>query len=59
MRVIVTKCPRIDTEIYRLTCKNIVILYALEAASSHRLLDVLQEGIPILAHFRSGFCKHH
>lgn len=50
---------RIDTEIYRLTCKDIVILYAFEAASSHRLLDVLQESIPILAHFRGGFCKHH
>lgn len=53
------ECPGIDTKIYHLTCKDIVILYTFDTASSHGLLDVLQESIPILAHFRGCFCKRH
>jgi len=45
----------IDTEIYLLACEDIVILYAFDAASPHGLLDVLQESISILGHFRGGF----
>ena len=59
MRVMIAKCPMIDTGIYRLTCEDIVILYPFDAASPHGLFDVLQESIPILGHFRGGLCEHY
>lgn len=59
MRVVIPSCPMIDTEIYLLACEDIVILYAFDAASPHGLLDMLQESIPVLGHFRGGFCEHN